>query len=303
MRKAFIHSVFLCCLLSLSLISLSMSQGTIKGKWTAKGKNNNDKGKDSSLAQEKGKENPEMLAIKIAGKSGSTIERARKLVFWMNENFEFVYTDYQRRTVEQLIRRRAGNCAEQARVLQAFLKAVDVPARWVAEINIQPKNEQRKSDAENMIDEQGVRASVFGYMHNDHRWLEVYDDINKTWVPADPSLGIFGIDTWVKVRLGFGERPEAIVDMIVPFVVIVKKDNKIVEDRSKYYMIDGFNSYYGNKLEKSPLWQEWIFLIGKLSAYGSSALIGEVNLHKYTYLMEQLLKVYNGLKKEFDKIK
>ena len=250
----------------------------------------------ASFAQNKEKEDIKILAMKIAGERGSTLERARKLVFWMNENFEFVYTDYKQRTVEELIQRRAGNCAEQARVLQAFLKAVDVPARWVAEINIQPKNEQRKTNAESMIAERGVRASVFGYMHNDHRWLEVYDDETKAWVPADPSLGIFGTDTWVKVRIGFDERPEAIKDMIVPFVVIVRKDNKIVEDRSYHYLIEGFSAYYGKKLEKSPLWQEWVFLIGKLSAYGSSAFAGEVNLHNYTNLMERLLKVYNGLK-------
>ena len=250
----------------------------------------------ASFSQKIEKEDTEMLAIKIAGKSGNTLERARKLVNWMNENFEFVYTDYKQRTVEELIQRRAGNCAEQARVLQAFLKAVDVPARWVAEINIQPKNERRKKSAESMIAEQGARASVFGYMHNDHRWLEVYDDETGTWVPSDPSLGIFGTDTWVKVRVGFDKRPEAIEDMIVPFVVIVRKDNKTVEDRSKYYLIDGFNSYYGKKLEKSPHWQEWVFLIGKLSAFGSCAFTGEVNLHNYTYLMERLLEVYNGLK-------
>lgn len=250
----------------------------------------------ASFAQNREKEDIKMLAMKIAGERGSTLERARKLVFWMKENFEFVYTDYKQRTVEELIQRRAGNCAEQARVLQSLLKAVDVPARWVAEINIQPKSEQRKASAERMIAEQGARASVFGYMHNDHRWLEVYDDETEAWIPADPSLGIFGIDTWIKVRIGFDERPEAIKDMIVPFVVIVRKDNKIVEDRSEHYLIKGFNAYYGKKLEKSPLWQEWIFLIGKLSAYGSSAFTGEVNLHNYTRLMEQLLKVYNGLK-------
>lgn len=221
------------------------------------------------------KEDIEMLARKIAGNSGNTLERAKKLTFWIHDNFEFVYTDYKQRTVEELIQRRAGYCAEQARVLQTFLKAVDAPARWVAEINIQPKSERRKTDAENLIAEQGVRASVFGYMHNDHRWLEVYDDINKVWIPADPSLGIFGTDTWVKVRVGFDERPEAIKDMIVPFVVVVRKDDKTMEDRSEYYLIEGFNSLYGNKLEKSPLWQEWIFLIGKLSAYGSSALTGK----------------------------
>lgn len=252
-----------------------------------------------SFAQEKG--NVEELAREIAGTSGSTLERARKLVFWVNKNFKFVDTDYKQRTVEELIQRRAGNCAEQAMLLQVFLEALDIPARWVAEINIQPKSEQRKLDAEKLIAEHGVGVSIFGYIHNDHRWLEVYDDINKIWIPADPSLGVFGTDSWIQARVGFGERPEVIKDMIVPFVVIVQKGKKIVEDRSEYYLINGFNSYYGHKLEESSLWPKWIFLIGKLSAYGSLALTGEVNLHSYTYLMEQLLDVYTGLKNEYSK--
>jgi acetyl esterase/lipase len=251
----------------------------------------------SSPVQEK--KDIDKLAIKIAGEGGNTLERARSLVFWIHENFEFVSTDYKQRTVEELMRRRAGNCAEQARVLQEFLKAVDVPSRWVAEINIQPKSERRKKDAESLVAEQGARASVFGYMHNDHRWLEVYDDVNKIWVPADPSLGIFGTEAWVKARVGFDERPGVIQDMIVPFVVVVRKNDKTIEDRSEYYLIEGFNSYYGHKLEKSPLWQEWVFLAGKLSAYGSSAFAGEVNLHHYTFLMERLLEVYAGLKNEY----
>ena len=84
------------------------------------------------------------LALKVAGAKGSSKERTQRLVTWMNKNFEFTYTDYKKRTVEEIIQRRGGNCAEQARVLWALLEAIDINARWVSEINIQPKNRRRQ---------------------------------------------------------------------------------------------------------------------------------------------------------------
>lgn len=153
-----------------------------------------------------------------------------------------------------------------------------------------------------MISAQGLGASVFGLMHNDHRWLEVFDDIEKVWVPADPSLGIFGVESWIKTRVGFAERPEYIKDMIVPFVVVIKEDGKIVENRSNHYLIDGFNSLYNNKLEKMNAWGNWVHLIKQLSTYGALAFVGKENLHLYTNLMEQLLLTYEELKSEFSNL-
>lgn len=237
------------------------------------------------------------LAVQIAGKSGASLERTKLLVDWINENFDFTYTDYKKRTVEEIIQRRGGNCAEQARVLQAFLVATAIHSRWVAEINIQPKSERRKKDAADLIEKEGNTFSVFGYMHNDHRWLEVYDDKAKQWIPADPSLGILGTLEWIATRVGFDKRPEAVEDMIVPFVVVVRNKGRLIEDRSDYYLIQEFNRYYDGKLEASPDWKEWVSLIEKLSKLGASAFDGEVNLHNHTDLMERLHQVYMALKK------
>ena len=189
------------------------------------------------------------LAISIAGKSGGSVEKTERILNWMYKNYKLMYTDYQKRTVAEIMKRGGGNCAELARVFQAFLGEVDIPTRWAAEISIVPKSERRKKDAESMVAETGVGASVFGYMHNDHRWLEVYDDSKNSWFPADPSTGIFGTDSWVKQRIGFGERPEAMNEWIVPFVIVVKQKKKIIENRSEYYLINGFNASYGKKLE------------------------------------------------------
>ena len=56
----------------------------------------------------------------------------------MFAEFEWSATDYQHRTVEEILVRRAGNCAEQALVLNRLLRALDIDTREIAEINIQP---------------------------------------------------------------------------------------------------------------------------------------------------------------------
>ena len=240
------------------------------------------------------------LALKVAGANGSSKERTQRLVIWMNENFEFTYTDYKKRTVEEIIQRRGGNCAEQARVLWALLEALDINARWVSEINIQPKNRRRQTDAEELVKEMGISASVFGFMHNDHRWLEVYDDDCESWFPADSTLGIVGVKAWIEERVGFGDRPDVVKDMIVPFVVVVKEKRKVLENRSQYYLIDEFNAFYNHRLESLNSWPEWVSLIDELSKLGLSAFAGEINLHKYTDSMERFSQVYAMIKNEYE---
>jgi hypothetical protein len=239
------------------------------------------------------------LALKVAGAKGPSKVRTQRLVHWMYENFEFTFTDYKKRTVEEIIKRRGGNCAEQARVLWALLESIDINARWVSEINIQPKNRRRQTDAEELVREMGISASVFGLMHNDHRWLEVYDDRSETWIPADPTLDILGVRAWIEARVGFSERPEAVKDMIVPFVVVVKEKRKVLENRSQYYLIDEFNAFYNQRLESLNSWPEWIAVINELSKLGISAFAGEINLHKHTDLMERFSKVYAKIKNEY----
>lgn len=251
----------------------------------------------SSLSTSAKIQDPDLkaLANQIAGGKGTSLQRTKRIVNWLNDNFEWTYTDYKQRTVEEIIQRRAGNCAEQARVLQAMLQNADIPSRWVAEINIHPKSERRKASAEQLIGEKGLTYSVFGYMHNDHRWLEVYDDQTELWIPADPTLRILGTNSWIAARMGFGKRPEEAKDMLVPFVVVIRDKGKLVEDRSEYYLIQEFNRYYDEKLKKSPYWKEWVNLIKQISKLGASTFAGELNLHHHTDLMEHLYKVYQAM--------
>jgi hypothetical protein len=248
------------------------------------------------------------LAQSVAGNSGSSEEKTRRLVNWINTNFTWSATDYQKRAAEEIIQRRAGNCAELADVLFTLLQAVGIRSRWMAEINIQPRNERRQKTAAQKVVENGNRMSVFGLRHNDHRWLEVYDEKSKLWIPADPAVGVVGFQEWIAARMAFTERrkpqvpavAEIVEEMLIPFTVVAleSKRGKPVENRSEFYVVDGFNSFYGKKLEKLPSWNEWKTLDAKLSAFGSAAFAGDVNLHEHNNLIEQVAEAYEKLKTE-----
>ena len=48
------------------------------------------------------------LAVQIAGKGTSSIERTQALVRWINTTFKWTSTDYEQRTAEQIIERRGA---------------------------------------------------------------------------------------------------------------------------------------------------------------------------------------------------
>lgn len=249
-----------------------------------------------------------LLAKRIAGKTGRTEEKTRRLVTWINTNFKWSYTDYQKRTPEEIIQRRAGNCAELANVLATLLTKNDIEFRWIHEVNIQPKSERRQESAAKLVSEKGNRYSVFGLQHNDHVWLEVYDEKSKSWIPADPAVGVVGIKEWIAARMAFTERKqpqvpavaEVVKEMIVPVAVAVfdRKTGKPIENRSEFYIIGGFNEFYGRKLQKLQAWNEWKTIDAEISQKVYAAFGGEVNLHEYEKLIEQIAQAYENLKLE-----
>lgn len=248
------------------------------------------------------------LARSVAGKNGKTEEKTRRLVIWINTNFKWSYTDYEKRTTEEIIRRRAGNCAELANVLALLLTKNDITFRWIREVNIQPKSERRQGDAVKLISERGNKYSVFGFQHNDHVWLEVYDEKSKSWIPADPAVGVVGIKEWISARMAFTERRQPQVaevarivkEMLVPVAVGVydKRTGKTLESRSEFYIIKGFNKFYGKKLQKLPSWNDWKTIDAELTPIIYAAFAGEVNLHEHKKLIEQIAQTYEKLKIE-----
>lgn len=247
------------------------------------------------------------LARDIAGDGGS-FEKTQRLVTWINTQFAWTATDYQTRTAEQIIERRGGNCAELSKVLVRLLGPAGVQYRWVAEINIHPYTPRRQETAARMVAEKGNRASVFGLRHNDHRWLEIYDDTSKQWVPADPSVGVVGVRPWIAYRMALNDRPkpavpeiaETVQDMIVPFAVVLLNNDRTatVENRSEHYLIEEFNRTYGGKLETLPSWKAWQDGVRMLSVRAADAFQGKVNLHESNDDIAHLATVYENLRQE-----
>ncbi len=161
-----------------------------------------------------------------------------------------------------------------------MLRASGIDTRWIAEINIHPPSDQRQADSAAMINAYGPQATAFGYQHNDHRWLEIHDPESGDWLPADATLGIVDYPAWIEARLGFGDRPEEAVEMIVPFcVVVLDLDRVLHENRTTHYLVDKFNEHYCGRLEQLPAWDDWRDQVGKLGELGARTFQNTYDLH------------------------
>lgn len=229
------------------------------------------------------------------------LEQAETIVNWFAQQFDWTYTDYKKRTLAEIIDRKGGNCSELARVTRACLEALDMPIRNVREINLHLPTPRRQQSAEQKVKELGKRASVFGHRHNDHVWLEIYDNHSESWVPADPSLGVVGKRKWLAARYGFGKRysvdPTA-EDMIAPFAIFAQEGEEWVDLTGKY-AIEGFNDLYYGALSKTEHWADWEEQVRSLSEKALAAFQGNINLHEYTGAIQKLHEVYHALKKDF----
>lgn len=248
------------------------------------------------------------LADSIAGK-GSAFERTRRLVFWINDSFDWSATDYQSRSPAQIIARRAGNCADLASVLDMFLDSLGVRTRWVREINVQPGPTQRRQrTADSLVAARGNAFSVFGLQHNDHVWLEVWDDVTQDWFPADPAYGVVGLADWSAARLAMEHRPKPRVaavepiaaDMVVPFVVVAgdRRGGPYDADRTDHYLIEGFDRLYGARLSALPAWPRWVAAVRSLAPRARAAFEGRENLHAATADIAALKATYDALGEE-----
>lgn len=244
------------------------------------------------------------LAATVVGNAQGDIERSRRIIDWLNKEFEWTYTDYKNRTVQEIIAQRGGNCAEQVRVARTLMSETGIQTRRVAEVNIQPRSQQRQKNSEALIQKWGLKGSVFGLRHNDHRWIEVYDRQSQAWVPADPSLGLLGLEDWLSARVGFDSRPTHHIlpsrDMLVPIAIFAMDDREstILEDRSNYYLVEQFNQLYGGNLQTRKSWDEWTHLIHQIVPHVKATFMREENLHEQNAAIERLAQVYEKLKAE-----
>ncbi len=246
-----------------------------------------------------------IFAQRAVGTASTNFLKAKTLLNWLSTSFAWTATDYQYRTVKQIIVRKGGNCFELAKVYMALINELGIRYRAIAEIQLYTPSETRNQTSENKIKEGGNTMSVFGYQHNDHRWVEVYDDTNAEWIPVDPTMNLIGMEQWLKARAWFGERHTINDDisqsMIAPFgIFVVSGTNKSVmdEDRTSYYMVSALNTLYNNRLSKLASWNEWVSSLQTLSPLVKGAFEGKVNLHDHAEQIDQFRIIYGRLKNE-----
>lgn len=248
-------------------------------------------------------ENRSGFAERVSAGATTDHERAHAVVAWFANNFDWTYTDYQLRTVEEILERRGGNCNELARVTQAMLEELDLPMRRVREINIHVESDDRQQRAEEKVAEKGVQLSVFGRRHNDHVWIEVQDRETGAWFPADPSMGVIGEKEWLAARFGFGERftlDPTSEEMIVPFALFAEDDaGNLAENRTAHYVIDGFDALYERRLRRLPAWPDWVRLVQELDDEALAAFQGRVNLHDHAAEIDALAATYEALRAQY----
>lgn len=235
----------------------------------------------------------------------SELGKVQAIVGWVAENFDWKYTDYEKRTVQQVIERRGGNCDDMARVVLATVKELGIKTRRVHEVHIRTISERRGQTAKGYVKERGKGYSVFGTHHNDHVWVEIWDTKDQAWHPADPWSALAGEKEWMTARLGFGERtgphPDA-KDMIVPFAVFAEDDSKdFTINRTRHYIVDRFDALYGGKLSKLPSWPKWVSLVDDLDDKVGGAFLGEVDLHQDEAKIDLVAETYEKLRAEYGK--
>nr|WP_279341674.1 transglutaminase domain-containing protein [Geothrix sp. SG200] len=235
-------------------------------------------------------------ALAVLARPGTAEARVRALVDHLHQRMPWVATDYRTRTVDEILARGSGNCADHAKVLADLLKAGGFEARWVREINLQAPSERRQASARAKVAEGGKGFSVFGYRHNDHRWLEVRDPASGAWFPADSALGVVGGEAWAAARLGFGARPEAVADMIAPVFVEAVQPGRPPEARSEAYLLKAFGAMEGGRVRILPAWPAWEKAVRALEPHASGAFRGMEDLHEQGGTLSALAEAYAALR-------
>lgn len=228
-------------------------------------------------------------------------EKIKRIFSWLNDEFEWVETDYMERTVEEILIRKAGNCAEQTKVVEKVLNHIGIKTRWILEINSHPESEERQNFSKNLIEKHGDFYSIFGWNHNDHRWIEYYNQNLKQWIPIDTSFGVLGMNHWLEKRLSFSSESIPTSQQIIPFCIVAldidssSTNSKVLSD---FYLVEQFDKYYNGLLSQSSEWEEWKVLVERLTNSGISTYNSQNNLHGQQDVIKQFTNHYCRLKQE-----
>lgn len=79
---------------------------------------------------------------------------------------------------------------------------------------------ERQNFSLHLIETHGDFYSIFGWNHNDHRWLEYYNKQLEKWIPIDTAFGVLGINHWLEKRISFTKESIPTTQQIIPFCIV-----------------------------------------------------------------------------------
>jgi hypothetical protein len=89
--------------------------------------------------------------------------------------------------------------------------------------------------------------------------------------------------------------------MIVPIAIFTTDSTfKMRDDRSRYFLVEGFNRLYGGTISGLPAWKTWETGIEDIGPACRGAFDGKVNLHQHRKEIARLAEVYDDLRREWN---
>lgn len=146
------------------------------------------------------------------------------------------------KTLGEIVERGAGNCESHAVLATGALRQREFPTRLVAEEVYTGPSLLRAAAA--------LLAVPAGPTLNRHIWIETR--VGGDWVPADPELGLYGIDEWMRTRVLRGVWLEATgvrVREHWKFPLRLRRldeDGAPSENVTERYLVDGLRAVIGH---------------------------------------------------------
>jgi hypothetical protein len=253
------------------------------------------------ISSDTSKINMQAISTYIIGEGNtSTTEKVQKIVDWTADNLDWTYSSNKERTAKEILKRKGGDAKERNKLVKELIESAGYDVRNVAEVSLQSTKNQRQKSTEQKMKKSGNCASVVGLNHGDYHWLEFYEPSSKEWIPVDASLKVVGLAEWMRVRMKFNER-NLTGERIIPIGVYVSDENctNIREDRTNYYLVQAFNSFYNDRLNTLDGWKTWEEKIAQLNPFIQSAFEGKNNLHEQQDMIAQIGENYMQLRKEY----
>jgi transglutaminase-like putative cysteine protease len=102
------------------------------------------------------------FAKEVSKGTSSELGETHAIVLWLTQHFDWKTTDYQERTVQQIVERGGGNCNDLALVALAAMKELNIKVRRVHEVHIRTESIGRgeRSCTKLRLGRSGLRCSI-----------------------------------------------------------------------------------------------------------------------------------------------